>query len=222
MLLPKMANTMSLVLLRAGALILYGYDLFGGSKYVTVLGYYVKIAEFGFPRATSSNPWHSRARRGVCLQLQVTNPHPEIPVVLSLQTTLSPKYVRDGNHHVLHRGDVQENACVPAQAFKKQKFKLSFLHVKVRRYSSHFPGRTCCRRIRQTHRNRLLLCCCDGCRCRHCLPVSSSDVLLQMLFVLQVLHARLRRPGAWYIVLPQSVVLLGVGVAVVLGYVIRL
>mmetsp|Transcript_595 Transcript_595/g.1210 ORF Transcript_595/g.1210 Transcript_595/m.1210 type:complete len:256 (-) Transcript_595:49-816(-) len=34
------------------------------------------------------------------------------PVVLSLQTTLSPKYVRDGNHHVLH--------------------------VKVRRYSSHF------------------------------------------------------------------------------------
>ena len=35
MLLPKMANTMSFVLLRAGALIVYGYDLFRRSGYVT-------------------------------------------------------------------------------------------------------------------------------------------------------------------------------------------
>ena len=52
--------------------------------------------------------------------MSLTNPHPQLPVVLSLQTSLSPQYVRDGNHHVLDRGDVQDNACAQATALKNQ------------------------------------------------------------------------------------------------------
>lgn len=64
--------------------------------------------------------WISEGHRRCVLQLPMTNPHAQLPVVLSLQTSLSSKYVRDGNHHVLDRGDVEDNACVPAQAVMKQ------------------------------------------------------------------------------------------------------